>query len=531
MTALDQAFVPLAQLLAAADRERAGGRTTAALQLLLPHAERFLRDPGYWVGVGRAALDLGSLDQAGAAFERVLALQPEDRDGLIGAGQVLQARGLSEDACVIWAHAAGCHPQDPVLPSLLGVDRMRRGLMDQAEADFREALRRHPGHADALAGLGSILERGGRSGEGVVLLAPWVDVARPHGAVAAVAARCQLSAGDPGAALALVDRALAAGPDRGRQVQLLHVRGDVLDSLGRHDQAFAAFRAANGLRTAVFEGPRHVAAVRQFISVCSADRLAGLPRGRDAGPGPLLVVGVPRSGTSLIEQMLSCHPDIGGAGELAFWRLQAVALGERWGLPAGEVWYHHLDRLTGEDLDAMAAGYREELAAHGPQAAVVCDKMPHNIFQLPLAALALPGTVVVHAVRDPLDTGWSCFRQNFTDGLAWSTRLESIAMYLHAERELMAHWKQALEVPIITVAYEDLTADPEAALAPVLAAVGLDWDPAMAGFHRSGRYTATASYQQVRQPLYRHAVGRAAPYRAHLEPLQKVLAALGPLPA
>jgi tetratricopeptide (TPR) repeat protein len=514
-------------LLTAAAAERRHGRPAAALEILLPHVEARLRDPDFWIVVGRAALDLGSLPQAGTAFERVVALRPDDRDGLIGAGQVLQARGLCADACNVWEHGAAAHPADPVLPSLLGVDLLRRGQWEAAECWLREALKRQPGHADALAGLGSICERTGRSAEGAALLDRWTAGPRPHGAVAAVHARCLLGDGQPEPALALLDRALAAGPDRGRSVQLHHARGDVLDRLGRHAEAFEAFAAANGLRTAAFDGPRHVAAVRQLIQVCSAEALDRAPRGPDTAPGPILVVGVPRSGTSLIEQMLGAHPRIAGVGERAFWRLQAVALARRWELPDGQAWYHHLDRLTPDLLAELGAAYRAELDDLAGGAPLACDKMPHNIFQLPLAALALPGTVVVHAVRDPLDTGWSCFRQNFTDGLAWSTRLESIAMYLHAERELMAHWQRVLPVPIVTVRYEELTGDPAAALGPVLAAVGETWDDSMDGFHQSGRYTATASYDQVRQPLYRHAVGRSGPYRPYLEPLAKVLEVLG----
>jgi len=517
-------------VLQAARAERQAGRPASALRLLLPAAEASLRDADIWLAVGGAALDLGSLPQAGAAYQRVLALRPDDRDGLVGAGLVLQARGLGDDACVVWEHGARRHPHDPVLPTLAGVDLMRRGEMAAAERWFREALDRRAGHADALAGLGSILERSGRAAEGAALLAPWTVTDRPHGAVAAVHARCLLAVDRPTDGLALLERALAAGPDRRRRVQLEHMRGDILDHLGRHGEAFAAYAAANALRTAAFDGKRHLAAVRQMIDLFPTERVDSLPRGRDTAPGPVLVVGVPRSGTSLIEQMLAAHPDLAGAGELAYWRLQAVELAQRWQLDAADVWYRHLDRLTVGLLDELAAGYRAELARRARGEPVVVDKMPQNVFQVPLAALALPGTVVVHAVRDPLDTGWSCFRQNFTDGLAWSTDLRDIGLYVRAEREAMAHWKRVLDVPIVTVRYEELTDDPEAALTPVLAAVGRRWDPAMLRFHRSDRYVATASYDQVRRPLSRKGVGRAAPYRAHLAPLVAVLDAFGPLP-
>lgn len=506
------------------------GRPADALRTLLPFASSHAGEPEVWTLLGRAALELGSLDQAGDAYRQAVAIDPCHRDGLVGAGLVLQRRGLSDDACVIWQRAAELHARDPVPPTLIGIDRMRRGDMTTAEIQFREALRRCPGHADALGGLGSILERTRRAAAGVALLEPPATAANAAPSLVGAYARCLLSSDRAIEALAATERALAAAPDRLRTVQLEHLRGDCLDRLGRPDEAFAAYARANALRTARFDGARHLAAVRQYRDLTSAARLAELPRGRDRSRRSVLLVGVPRSGTSLVERMLATHPQIAGAGELDTWRLLVVELAQRWGLAPGDIWYRHLERLTADLLDELGATYLRELDRHRGAADYVVDKMPNNTFQLPLAALALPGTVIVHAVRDPVDTGWSCFRQNFTDGLAWSTSLENIALYIRAERELMAHWKRVLEVPIVTVRYEELTRDPRGALVPVLATLGLDWHAGMLEFHRRPEYVATASYQDIHRPLYQDAVGRAGLYASHLAPLRNLLAAFGPLP-
>ena len=507
------------------------GRPAEAMQAALPLAEAAPDDVDVWLLLGGAALDLGSYDEAARAYWRVLDLRPDDRDGLIGLGLVRQGQGRAVEARSLWDRTARVHDRDPVPPTLLGVNLMRAGAMDRAETWFREALTRSPGHADALAGLGSILERTGRAAEGAALLEPAASGAQVHGAVASIRARCLLGDGQADAALATVERALAIQPSRSRQIQLEHVRGDVLDQLQRSDEAFAAFARANSLRTAPFDGARHLSAVRILLQIFTGDRLASLPRGCDRRRRSVLVVGVPRSGTSLIERLLSRHPRVAAAGELDTWRLQVVDLARRWQLAPGDIWYRHLDRLTVPLLDELGATYNgvlDEFA--GADTDLVIDKMPHNVFQLPLAALALPGTIVVRAVRDPEDTGWSCFRQNFTDGLAWSTRLDSIGLYIRAEREAMAHWRRVLDVPIITVRYEDLTADPRAALEPVLAAGDLAWDDRLLESVGDEPYMATASYREIRRPLYRTSVGRAQSYAANLEPLRRVLAALGPLP-
>ena len=517
--------------LSQARRLRECGQPAEAIRVVLPLAEATPDDLDVWLLLGGAALDLGSFEEAARAYWRALDLAPDDRDGLIGLGLVRQGQGRAVEARSLWDRTARIHAQDPVPPTLLGVNLMRVGVMDEAETWFREALVRSPGHGDALAGLGSILERTGRAAEGAALLEPAVAGPQPHAAVASIRARCLLSDGQAGAALETVERALTIQPARTRQVQLEHVRGDILDQLQRRDEAFAAFARGNSLRPAPFDGTGHLVAVRSMLAIFNRDRLASLPRGRNRRHRSVLVVGVPRSGTSLIERMLSRHPGIAAAGELDTWRLQVVDLARRWQLAPGDIWYRHLDRLTTPLLDELGATYNGVLDERaGPDTELVVDKMPHNVFQLPLAALALPGTVVVHAVRDPEDTGWSCFRQNFTDGLAWSTRLDSIGFYIRAEREAMAHWRRVLEVPVVTVRYEELTADPRAALEPVLMAGNLAWDDRILGFDRDDSYMATASYRDIRRPLYRTSVGRARNYAAHLQPLRRVLEALGPLP-
>ena len=514
-----------------ANQLRECGRPAEAMQAALPLAEVAPDDVDVLLLLGGAALDLGSYDEAARAYWRVLDLCPDHRDGLIELGLVRQGQGRAVEARSMWERTARIHDHDPVPPTLLGVNLMRAGMMERAETWFREALTRSPGHADALAGLGSVLERTGRAGEGAELLRPMASGPQPHGAVASIRARCLLGDGQAEVALDTVERALAIQQSRPRQIQLEHVHGDVLDQLQRSDEAFAAYARANSLRTAPFDGARNLAAVRILLNIFNSDRLASLPRGCNRRRRSVLVVGVPRSGTSLIERILSRHPHIAAAGELDTWRLQVVDLARRWQLVPGDIWYRHVDRLTAPLLDELGATYNGVLDDFaGPGTKLVVDKMPHNVFQLPLAALALPGTIVVHAVRDPEDTGWSCFRQNFTDGLAWSTRLDSIGLYIRAEREAMAHWRQVLDVPVVTVRYEDLTADPRAALEPVLAAGELAWDDHMLVTRSEEPYMATASYQEVRRPLYRTSVGRAQNYAAHLEPLRRILTALGPLP-
>ncbi|MCP4742177.1 MAG: tetratricopeptide repeat protein [Actinomycetales bacterium] len=188
-----------ATTLAEARRLREGGDPAEALRLLLPAVDETPDDLEAWLVLGGAALDLGSLPEAERAYRRALALAPEHRDALIGVGLVSEAQGRHDDARTTWARTAELLSADPVPSSLLGANYMRVGEMKAAEDWFREALRRRPDHADAQAGLGSILERTGRAEEGVCLLEPALASHHPHGGVAAIMARCMLDLDRPDA--------------------------------------------------------------------------------------------------------------------------------------------------------------------------------------------------------------------------------------------------------------------------------------------------------------------------------------------
>lgn len=486
------------------------GRPQEALPELLAYLEARPDDVEAWVLAADTLAALRAWTPALDAVRTALSHVPDHPGAHAAHARILQARGLSAEAEVVLARAARAVGA-PTLYSELGWLRLRRADHEGARAAFQAALTSAPGLVSALSGLALNAVRAGHPERAVSGLEKLVK-REPLPALVYPWARGLVLLGQGGRAIARLRRALrGAMPVRDRR-DLLHALGDALDQCGEHAAAFEAFSKANALVPGTFDGPRHRAAVHVLAE--------HFPRPDLVQPSPrrgraLLVVGVPRSGTSLVESMLSQHPDVSAAGELEAWRLLALEAGERSG---SEPWYRHPERIDQALLDRLAASYERELALVDADASRVVDKMPNNVLHLGLAAWAVPDLVVVHCVRDPVDTAWSCYRTELGPGLLFAASLDGLAWWIRAERELMAHWEASLDVPVVTVKYEELVKDPEATLRPVIEACGLDWDPAVARHEGTERAVATASHAQVRQPLYGSSVGRSRAYHAFMEP-------------
>ena len=304
---------------------------------------------------------------------------------------------------------------------------------------------------------------------------------------------------------------LETAPENDQTAQVLFALGAAKDRRGDQDSAFDAFAKANAMRRRLLDGAgqgfdadRFDQWVDEIIDTFGTDALAKAMGWGDASEAPVLVVGMPRSGTTLAEQIISSHGQGAGAGELdALSRLLPDYPKSVAGLDAGKA-------------GALAADFLKRLGAGRHEALRIVDKTPFNIFLLGLAQMLMPGARIVHCVRDAKDTALSCFFTNFTQGLTWSTDLADIARMQAAQNRVMAHWRDVLDLPIHELRYEDLIADQEGQSRALIDFLGLDWDPACLDFHTSGNAVLTASNWQVRRPLYNNAVGRAEAYAAFL---------------
>ncbi len=494
------------------------GQPSEALLCLHPLIEPGTSDADAWYQVGWSFALLRDRPQALTALQEAVKHAPEHGDAWLRLGGVLTDEGHPAAAAQAYVSAAEAVPHSPLPFVRLAFLWFNLGRLDDAKEAFGRALEREAGHPPAIAGLALIRERQGDLDAAYDLCLPLVERKPTPPMIAVAFATICRRRGSPQEARLVVERALAQRMPAEERTLLLHARADLLDADARYDEAFAAYAEANAYRGLSFDGPQHVEAVRAMIGHFPEVRFASLPTSGSDDELPVLIVGMPRSGTSLVEQILASHPRITGAGELEDWRKLAIATSAEGRLPG--IWYAHLDKLTPELLQTIAEGYLGRLhSLKEPGAVRVTDKMPANALHLGLVALACPKARVIYCERDPRDTGWSCFRQQFGDGLAWATDLASIGHYQRSVDLLMEHWSEVLPLPIHRVRYESLVEDLEEHARALCAFVGVDWDPACLSFHENRRLVPTASYAQVRRAIYGSSVGRHAPYAAHLGPL------------
>ena len=255
----------------------------------------------------------------------------------------------------------------------------------------------------------------------------------------------------------------------------------------------------------------------RLIATFSAAFLARAPKARSSSTRSALVVGMPRSGTSLVEQILSTHPQVHGAGEMDDFPTMVQGISSF--VPGDAVYPECMSDVSQSLMDQLVDA-RSQSLDRASAAPVVIDKMPMNFLHLGLVAMVSPGARVIHCVRDPVDTCLSCFFQHFGGPhYAFSTQLESLASFYRQYDRLMKHWQEVLPLEIMTVRYEDLVADAENVSRRMLDFLGMDWAPQVLRFHENRRTVKTASYAQVRRPLYSTSVGRSERYAHRLGPL------------
>lgn len=329
-------------------------------------------------------------------------------------------------------------------------------------------------------------------------------------------------------ALALIDRALRCpdiANDAAARMSLHYAAALLLDAMQRYDEAFGRARLANEtarLLRPPYDPALHSRRISAKIEHFSAPRLRSLSRAAHGNARAVFIVGMPRSGTSLVEQVLASHPQVHGAGELETLGRTGLALGSA-DCSRDDRYPQFLESASAAQLDELARPYLAVLDRQAPRARYVTDKMPHNFLNLELAEILLPGCRVIHCVRDALDTCLSCYMTNFAVGNEFKHVLPHLGAYYRDYCRLMAHWQQVLTIPILDVRYEELVQDTESHVRRLLQFLELPWDDRCLTPHLTDRPTMTASQDQVRRPIYQSAISRWKHYERHLGALKVAL--------
>ena len=512
---------------------------------------------------GHILLGLQRRDEAVEDFQRALALEPSELVALGGLANICLAKGQAAEATSYLLRLTDCDPDNPGHWLNLGLARHESGLLHEAEEAFRTALELSPEDPDVFCGLASVLQSQGNLDEASEWFARTLRLQEGHPQATAAMAGIRELLGNPGEAMAMLRPLLVSktgeiapavslaaaqllqksGDTRGAITQLEAVLSNegadalqrstahfslsaILDRKGRYDKAFAEAEKGNRIRSGRYSEKRQQRWFARAREVFDGGVLQqpGSVKMRDSPV--IFIVGMPRSGSSLVEQILDSHSEIHGAGELDLVGRIAAGLGERVG--SQRPYPDCLEALKPGQVEVLSADLVGRYAALTGTARLVTDKMWQNFEFLGLIQLLMPAAKIIHCRRDPRDTGLSCFLQGFgVAGPPFSYSLPGIAHYYRQYLEMMNYWQCTLALPILDVQYEELVTDPELQIRRLLEFLGLEWEPACLEFHRNRRTVKTASSDQVHQPLYRSSIGRHRNYSVDMDDFFAALQASG----
>ncbi len=460
-------------------------------------AERLLRHalkqsahaPLIWRGLSQTLISLGRLQEADQAARRVLALEPENPQSWItlagAAARLLQP----EQALKAYARAEELNPGEVRIRLSMGHLQKTLGERGASEASYHEALRREPALAEAYWSLADLKNYA-------------FSDAEIH-QMQTLAAR--------------------ESTPRADLAQLHFALGKAFEQRGSYAEAFGHYAQGNALRRrdAPFDIAHFEARCARIRAFFSAELFAAYAGSGDPSPAPIFIVGLPRSGSTLIEQILASHSQVEGTMELPNIIRMVHQFDDRSATRDG-----YPEALRGAPpalLGALGQRYLEETRPLRGGRAHFTDKLPNNFSHIGLIHLILPQAIVIDARRHPLDACFSTYKQHFAEGQNFSYDLGDLGRYYRCYLDLMDHWDQVLPGKVLHVQYEELVLEPQAQIRRLLAHCRLPFEAGCLEFHKTRRSVRTASAEQVRQPLYTSGVGYWRHFERELEPLRAAL--------
>ena len=534
--------------LARAEQKR--GRMPDAEMLLKELAELVPDNPEVLLELANHHIATGEPISAEKLFRHIVGLEPEDINNRCNLAATLQSMHRTDEAAEILNQALALDPEDYRTRFLLAMNTGMKGDFASAATEMAALVDERPDNLATHVHFAEILSLDSRSEEAGAHLASLIDsgvddpdIWHMYGVIClqlgltskAISAhrrslRLNPESGTGWRHLAALKTFTDRDPDLTRMLEIskrrtlgsdsqMHIDfaiAKAFDDLRRPARAFSHLAAANKANRATFSFD--IAAHENFIDDLIAATENPLPLPENTAPGPVFIVGMPRSGTTLAEQILASHPKVAAGGELMNLR-NAVA----------EVAPDYPESITTDQASRIARAYTERTRRYYDGADWLTDKLPENALRCGVIAQAFPNARIIHCSRDPLDIGLSCYQRLFTGLQPFAYDLEELGRYLVAHNRLMTHWRKVLPGRIIDFDYQSVIDDQEGETRRLLTFVGLDWHDGCLDFHKTSRPVRPASATQVRQPLYRSSLQRWKLYETQLEPMITILRAAGQL--
>lgn len=468
----------------------------------------------------RDALRQNELAQAVRALAPLLSTQSPDAEALYIAGLVAE-RQLKPDDAIAFAHRSLSVMSHPDTLRLLASNLRKIGDIEEAIQVCDQLLKAKPDSKEALAIKADALQESGEFDAAEAALESLDRAFRAEGqelhpSVIETRARLRIQQGRFDEASALCDSIIQNVTSAPALTRLAYyTKAKACDRAGKYQEAFEAAGLANQIGNAIFDPESYAQGISNVIDQWSRERVERFPRSTCLSDVPVFIAGMPRSGTSLLDQIIDAHPNAAGVGELQSILRFAGVIGRSYD-PIREPPACFGELGQDEHWTSAAVSYLSEIERLAPTARRIVNKALGNDFVVGVFAKLFPQTRVIHLRRDPRDVAISCYMGAFNTAVfPWTTRIDwTIKAWEQSER-LMAHWKASLEVPILELRYEDLVSDPKSQIPCVLEFLGLDASSECYEFYKRERRVRTLSHDQVSKPMYTSSVGRYKHYEAH----------------
>lgn len=448
------------------------------------------RLPALYSSLARICVQSGRAAEALKLWNNALAIEPDFPEAAVYLANHYQQTGKAQEAAVLYRRVIANHPEQVVAKYLLGNLLKAQGKIDKAETIYRQIMTQQPDYTQAHFTFAGIHR--------------YADASDPH----------------IDAMLKLYQRP-SLGPDR--KIHLAFALAKAFEDVGDYSRAFEYLQTGNAIRAKEFQyridGDADM--VENIMATFGGESVTRVKVNAESSAKPIFIIGMPRSGTSLVEKILASHPDVHGGGE----RHEFYALSTRLFLdPEKRYQYNPLDSYPDTSFEQLGREYVEQVSRLDPKARRITDKLPMNFLMMGLIRLALPNARIIHCNRDARDTCLSIYKMNFTTtNYRFAYDLKSVARFYKLYEGLMAHWREVFPGEFYEVSYESLTAEPEPEIRGLLAACDLDFHEDCLQFHRSAGMVTTASAVQVRRPMYTSSVGLWRKYGDALAPLLEEL--------
>jgi len=475
-----------------------------------------------WYDRGNENKRIGDHTAALDDFKQSIKFNPHVAAPWIGLAKLLDKNLQFEAARQCFIRAVMAEPKHLMARQMLATSHQRLGYVEEAEHEYNNAIVLEPNSDFSYLGLGQLFE----------------DLGKPEQAADAYRKAIQRAPHKQDALANILE--LGKHVDISKEIEqakhlleTLELREKALVGYGlgkahqqenNYEAAFYAFDVANTARKKVsgaFNRTTFDARIETMIKLFSSEFFEARKSWGNSSERPVFIVGLPRSGTTLTEQILASHPQCFGAGELNVLTDLATGTPDRLGNNDSS-WPETAEHLSNQQILELAEDYLLDSAQRSPESArKVVDKQPLNFWHLGLVAMAFPNARIVHCTRDIRDCGLSIYTQNFNETQSWSTDLDDIAYYWQGYKKLMAHFERVSGLQIHEINYEETVSDIDRQSKALLDFVGLAWDEKVLSFHQSDRAVQTPSRWQVRQPIYQSAKERWRNYETYLAPLIK----------